>query len=118
MSLLFAAVEVYLGSGNSLHEVVGWKSGAGLVSGRVRGCIWLGCRCTYDMHIQTPPEAHSTKLLAMVPQPVKAVVLLFPITEKNEAKKKDEDEAILTGKLPPVDPTVIWIKQTVSNNKR
>lgn len=54
----------------------------------------------------------------MVPQPVKAVVLLFPITEKNEAKKKDEDEAILTGKLPPVDPTVIWIKQTVSDNMR
>jgi len=54
-------------------------------------------------------------LLAMVPQPVKAVVLLFPITEKNEAKKKDEDEAILAGRVTPVDPTVIWIKQTISN---
>lgn len=70
------------------------------------------------MCIQTQPEVHSIKLLAMVPQPVKAVELLFPITEKNEAKKKDEDEATLAGKLPPVDPTVIWIKQTVSNNKR
>ena len=50
----------------------------------------------------------------MVPQPVKAVVLLFPITEKNDAKKKEEDEASSAGKLPPVDPTIVWIKQTVS----
>ncbi|EJD08534.1 peptidase C12, ubiquitin carboxyl-terminal hydrolase 1 [Fomitiporia mediterranea MF3/22] len=55
------------------------------------------------------------ELLAMVPQPVKAVVLLFPITEAFETKRKEEDAALEAGKLPPVDSTVIWIKQTISN---
>ncbi|KAL5492555.1 YUH1 [Sanghuangporus weigelae] len=55
------------------------------------------------------------KLLAMVPQPVKAVVLLFPITEAYEAKRKEEDASTEAGKLAPVDPTVIWVKQTISN---
>lgn len=54
------------------------------------------------------------KLIAMVPQPVKAVVLLFPITEAYEVKKKEEDRESDAGKLPPVDPTVIWVKQTAS----
>ncbi|OCB86351.1 peptidase C12, ubiquitin carboxyl-terminal hydrolase 1 [Sanghuangporus baumii] len=54
------------------------------------------------------------ELLAMVAQPAKAVVLLFPITEAYEAKRKEEDAATEAGKLPPVDPTVIWVKQTAN----
>lgn len=50
----------------------------------------------------------------MVPRPVKAVVLLFPITEAFEAKRKEEDAATEAGALTPVDPTVIWVKQTAS----
>jgi ubiquitin carboxyl-terminal hydrolase L3 len=47
----------------------------------------------------------------MVPQPVLAVVLLFPVTADTE-RVRSEDEA---EKNPyPVDPTVMWIKQTVS----
>ncbi|KAH8110835.1 peptidase C12, ubiquitin carboxyl-terminal hydrolase 1 [Phellopilus nigrolimitatus] len=55
------------------------------------------------------------ELLGIVPQPVKAVVLLFPITEAMETKKKEEDAKTEEGSLPIVDPTVVWIKQTISN---
>lgn len=58
------------------------------------------------------------KLLAMVPQPVKAVVLLFPITNSSEKKSAEEDEKAQAGTAVPVDPTVIWIKQTVCPTPR
>ncbi|KAJ6591733.1 hypothetical protein DFH09DRAFT_1259295 [Mycena vulgaris] len=54
-------------------------------------------------------------LLAMVPQPVKAVVLLFPISPESEAQRKREDEEILSHGQPELDPTIFWIKQTISN---
>ena len=54
------------------------------------------------------------QLLAMVPQPVKAVILLFPITEAIEARRKQEDEKVKTQGQHPIDPTVFYIKQTVS----
>jgi hypothetical protein len=54
----------------------------------------------------------NVQLLAMVPEPVLAVVLLFPITEQTEQVRR-EDEAMKDPK--PVDPTVLWIKQTVSD---
>ncbi|KAJ7449549.1 hypothetical protein FB451DRAFT_1287264 [Mycena latifolia] len=54
-------------------------------------------------------------LLAMVPQPVKAVVLLFPISPESEARRKEEDEEILSKGQPRLDPTIFWIKQTISN---
>lgn len=50
----------------------------------------------------------------MVSQPAKAVILLFPISEGLEAKRKEEEAKITAGDHTPVDPTVIWIKQTVS----
>ena len=49
----------------------------------------------------------------MVPQPVKAVVLLFPISEEYEKVRKAEDEKIAKEGQHPVDPTILWIKQTV-----
>ncbi|VDB95466.1 unnamed protein product [Peniophora sp. CBMAI 1063] len=50
------------------------------------------------------------ELLALVPQPVHAVVLLFPIDDALESVKKQEDE-----KTYEVDPTVFWMKQTIGN---
>lgn len=55
------------------------------------------------------------ELLAMVPQPVKAVILLFPITDSVDARAKQEDERIETEGQRPVDPTIFWIKQTIGN---
>lgn len=51
----------------------------------------------------------------MVSQPVKAVVLLFPISSKSEARRKQEDEEILSKGQPELDPTIFWIKQTASD---
>lgn len=49
----------------------------------------------------------------MVPRPVKAVVLLFPISELSENKRKEEDEKVKQEGQSLVDPTIFWIKQTV-----
>ncbi|KAI0725335.1 hypothetical protein C8Q72DRAFT_888811 [Fomitopsis betulina] len=54
-------------------------------------------------------------LLAMVPQPTKAVILLFPITQSIENRRKEEDEKVKTQGQHPVDPTVFYIKQTIGN---
>lgn len=52
----------------------------------------------------------------MVPKPVKAVVLLFPISEAYEKKRKEEDARIAKEGQHPIDPTILWIKQTVRSN--
>lgn len=54
-----------------------------------------------------------SQLLNLVPKPVKAVVLLFPIRGKLEELRKEEEEKIKEEGQVPVDPTVFWIKQTV-----
>jgi len=55
------------------------------------------------------------ELLALVPQPVKAVILLFPISAGTEAKRGEEDEKIEEGGQRAIEPKVLWIKQTISN---
>ncbi|KAH9973188.1 peptidase C12 ubiquitin carboxyl-terminal hydrolase 1 [Lactifluus volemus] len=54
-------------------------------------------------------------LLGLVPKPVKAVILLFPIRGKLEELRKTEEAQIKERGQVPVDPTVFWIKQTISN---
>jgi len=54
-------------------------------------------------------------LLSMVPQPVKAVILLFPVTRMSEEKRREEDTRIANEGQHPVDPTVFWVKQTIQN---
>ncbi|TFK65943.1 peptidase C12, ubiquitin carboxyl-terminal hydrolase 1 [Pluteus cervinus] len=54
-------------------------------------------------------------LLAMVPQPVIAVILLFPVSEPLAKARKEEDEQIAKDGQPKIDPTILWIKQTIGN---
>ncbi|KAI9453389.1 peptidase C12 ubiquitin carboxyl-terminal hydrolase 1 [Lactarius psammicola] len=54
-------------------------------------------------------------LLALVPQPVKAVILLFPIRGKLEELGQAEEAEIKEKGQVPIDPTVFWIKQTIRN---
>ncbi len=50
----------------------------------------------------------------MVPQPTKALILIFPLSGQIKEKHQAEDEKLKSeGGGVPVDPTVIWIKQTV-----
>ncbi|KAI9064139.1 cysteine proteinase [Trametes sanguinea] len=54
-------------------------------------------------------------LLAMVTHPAKAVILLFPITDAYEQKRREEDARIAAEGQQAIDPTVFWMKQTISN---
>jgi ubiquitin carboxyl-terminal hydrolase L3 len=50
----------------------------------------------------------------MIPQPVEAIIFLFPITEAYE-KFKNEEEAHLTKCEQAISPDVVFFKQTISN---
>mmetsp|Transcript_37296 Transcript_37296/g.66778 ORF Transcript_37296/g.66778 Transcript_37296/m.66778 type:complete len:236 (-) Transcript_37296:1200-1907(-) len=52
------------------------------------------------------------ELLAMVPQPVLGLLMVFPITEESEKARKQEDTT-LQGQV--VSPSVWYTKQTVGN---
>jgi hypothetical protein len=41
-----------------------------------------------------------------------AVILLFPVSESRERRRKEEDSNV--AQQTPVDPTIFFIKQTVS----
>ncbi|KAF8498506.1 peptidase C12 ubiquitin carboxyl-terminal hydrolase 1 [Russula emetica] len=55
------------------------------------------------------------ELLDLVTKPVKAVILLFPIRGKLEELRQQEEAKLKEEGRVPVDPTVFWIKQTISN---
>eukprot|EP00051_Salpingoeca_urceolata_P027291 m.480843 g.480843 ORF g.480843 m.480843 type:complete len:229 (-) comp21969_c0_seq1:33-719(-) len=55
-----------------------------------------------------------TELLAMVPQPTVAVLLLFPVSENYEAYRVQEDERIKR-EGQTVSPDVFYMKQTIGN---
>ena len=48
----------------------------------------------------------------MVPQPVLAVLLLFPISDASEAYKREEEARIAAQRT---SPKLYWMKQTVGN---
>lgn len=55
------------------------------------------------------------ELLAMVPQPVEAVLCLFPVTKENEAVMKKEDEEMKEFVGPEKEDELIWFNQTIGN---
>uniref|UniRef100_A0A803SRI2 Ubiquitin carboxyl-terminal hydrolase n=2 Tax=Anolis carolinensis TaxID=28377 RepID=A0A803SRI2_ANOCA len=54
------------------------------------------------------------ELLSMVPRPVCAILLLFPVTEKYETFRTEEENKI-KAEGQEVKPTVYFMKQTISN---
>ena len=51
----------------------------------------------------------------MIPHPVAAVILLFPITDSSETRRRNDEARIAEdGQDPSIDPSVFWMKQTVS----
>lgn len=57
-----------------------------------------------DIYSLTEPD-----LIAFLPRPIEAVILLFPITEDYETLKNTEET------LNPTNPDVVWMKQIVKN---
>ncbi|KAF9475560.1 cysteine proteinase [Pholiota conissans] len=55
------------------------------------------------------------ELLAMVPKPVKAVILLFPIDAASEARRQEEDQQIAKEGQPKLEDTIFFVKQTIGN---
>jgi ubiquitin carboxyl-terminal hydrolase L3 len=53
------------------------------------------------------------QLLNLVPKPVKAVILLFPIRGKLDELRQEEEKKLKEAGQVLIDPTVFWIKQTV-----
>ncbi|KAJ3539617.1 hypothetical protein NMY22_g4653 [Coprinellus aureogranulatus] len=54
-------------------------------------------------------------LLSIVPQPTKAVILLFPDVPEAKEYQKAEDERIARDGQPHLDPTIYYVKQTIGN---
>lgn len=54
------------------------------------------------------------ELLLMVPQPVLAVLLIFPITKASQTAKKEEEERI-SQEGQEVSPKLYYMKQTIRN---
>nr|XP_028584192.1 ubiquitin carboxyl-terminal hydrolase isozyme L3 isoform X2 [Podarcis muralis] len=54
------------------------------------------------------------ELLSMVPRPVCAILLLFPVTEKYETFRTEE-EAKIKAEGQEVKPSVYFMRQTISN---
>ncbi|KAJ8597290.1 cysteine proteinase [Rhizopogon salebrosus TDB-379] len=77
-----------------------WATAAGLV----------GSQAHFEDIYGLDPE-----LLGMVSEDVKAVTLLFPCSGVIADKRKEEDEKIAAEGQPPIDPTIFWMKQTISN---
>jgi len=55
------------------------------------------------------------ELLSLVPQPTKAILLIFPINEQLETNRKAADEKIKTEGQEPIDPSLCYIEQTIPN---
>lgn len=62
------------------------------------------------MHV----ECLALQLLGLVPQPVKAFIMCFPITPDLEKAQKADNERITKDGQHPLDPSLVFIKQTVS----
>lgn len=54
-------------------------------------------------------------LLSMVPQPVEAVLLLFPVTKEYEAKRVEEESQQEPFTGPGKQGEIMWFKQTIGN---
>ncbi|PFH45443.1 hypothetical protein AMATHDRAFT_71689 [Amanita thiersii Skay4041] len=78
----------------------GWAEKAGLVTSQM---------CFHEVY------GFDDELLEMIPQPVKAVILLFPLDEATRRKHEAEDDEIEKKGQPLLDDTLMWIKQRIGN---
>ncbi|KAG8949920.1 ubiquitinyl hydrolase 1 [Tulasnella sp. 424] len=61
-------------------------------------------------------HAHFEDVYGLDAEPVKALLLIYPITTDVEKRRKEDDEKLKKeGVAPDVDTSVIWIQQKISN---
>lgn len=77
-------------------------------------CLWYIIFVYVFNFYSCKKKGFDPELLAMIPQPVQAIIFLFPITDIYE-KFKDEEEAHLIKCEQAISPDVIFFKQTISN---
>ncbi|KAL7983924.1 hypothetical protein Chor_000800 [Crotalus horridus] len=115
-----STVRIPLGSGGL--PGVGGKRGRG---GRRRRSARLPARPSVSRQFLRQLGIHASwqfvdvygsdpELLGLVPRPVCALMLLFPVTEKYETFRMKEEETI-KAKGQEVKPGVYFMKQTISN---
>lgn len=54
-------------------------------------------------------------VLSFVPQPVKAVLLVFPLSDEVDKQRREQDKQVQESGQPDIDPTLFFVKQTISN---
>ncbi|KAF3825754.1 hypothetical protein GH733_006581, partial [Mirounga leonina] len=89
-------------------------SGPTAVSSRFLGCRFLKQLGLHPNWQFVDVYGMDPELLSMVPRPVCAVLLLFPITEKYEVFRTEEEEKIKS-QGQDVTSSVYFMKQTISN---
>ena len=58
---------------------------------------------------------HDDELLAFVPAPVLAVILLYPLTDESEARRLEELEQEPATRMDSVPDSLFYMKQTIGN---
>jgi len=99
----------------SLVTPVGKSSWFNHFAGSVCWCIWTRPRGEFWLKQLFKCQAFNifTKLLSIIPQPTKAVILLFPLNSSIKVKQTEFDEEITEEDQHSVDPTLIYVKQYV-----
>ncbi|EDU45000.1 ubiquitin carboxyl-terminal hydrolase isozyme L1 [Pyrenophora tritici-repentis Pt-1C-BFP] len=84
---------------------------AGIINGNVDAAFYLPPTFSFhDVLSIDDPE-----LLAFIPRPALALVLVFPTTTTYEKHKKDEEETMEDYAKSGLQEEVIWYKQTINN---
>ncbi|KAG8814821.1 ubiquitinyl hydrolase 1 [Serendipita sp. 399] len=107
-----------------LQVLTQWAGRVGLSTKLTAFSDVYGLDDEWDSHLM---DSSPVQLLALVPQPVKAVLLVFPLTREidQERKREDQERTAATtttnaeeggeaGGQPNLDPTLFFIKQTAS----
>ncbi|KAL9094963.1 MAG: hypothetical protein Q9165_002913 [Trypethelium subeluteriae] len=68
-----------------------------------------------NLHFQDVLSIDDPDLLALIPRPVLALILIFPTSESYEALKAQEDASVAQYKGYGDNEDVIWFKQTIHN---
>ena len=103
-------------STQSLITPVGKSSWFNYFSGSVCRCIWARSRGEFWLKQLFKCRTFNhifAKLLSIIPQPTKAVILLFPLNFSIKENQTEFDKELTEEGQHSVDPTLVYVKQYV-----